>query len=234
MGLFDNLIGQYVKRREFVSKEIEGVDETSRKVKIRPFITISRESGSGGKPIAQLVAKKLKYKFYNKKLIDLTAKETKKRQALIASLDEKDRGMVEDLVYSLLSPDYVDEETYFKHLCHVILTVARKGNCVILGRGANFITGGYGGLHVRIEAPFLVRSGYTAQYEKLSIYEARERMQRLDKERKKFIQEHFGKDPSNPNYYDLVINTTYLNIAQAAEIILTAFKNKFPDWKNYR
>jgi cytidylate kinase len=234
MGLFDDLISRYVKRREFVDKEMDGVNGAARKIKIKPFITISRESGSGGRPIAQLVAKKLKYKFYNKKLINLTAREAKKRHALIASLDEKERGLIEDLVYSLLSPDYVDGETYFKHLCHVVLTVARKGNCVILGRGANFITSDYGGLHVRIEAPFLVRAGYTAQYEKLSIYEAREKIQAADKERKQFIKEHFGKEPSSANHYDLVINTTYFNIEQATEIILTAFKQKFPDWKNYR
>ncbi|MBU3982414.1 MAG: cytidylate kinase-like family protein, partial [Proteobacteria bacterium] len=35
-------------------------------------------------------------------------------------------------------------------------------------------------------------------------------MQKFDKERKDFIKEYFGKDPSNANYYDLVINTTEL------------------------
>lgn len=234
MGVFDELITRYVKRREFLFKEAPEIKSTGKKVKIKPFITISRESGSGGKPIAKLVAKKLRLKLFDKEIINLISKEAKKRKALINSLDEKERGLVEDLVYSLFSSDYMAGETYFKHLCHVIVTVARKGNCVILGRGANFITGNYGGLHVRIVAPFLVRAGYTAQYENYSIYEARDRMQKFDKERKDFIKANFGKDPSNANYYDLVINTTYYNIEQAAEIIVTAFKKKFPDWKNYR
>jgi len=142
--------------------------------------------------------------------------------------------MVEDIVQSFFNPDYVAGETYFKHLCRITMTLARKGNCVILGRGANFITSDYGGLHVRIVAPFLVRAGYTAQYEGYTIYEARERMQQFDKERKDFIKEYFGKDPSNANYYDLVINTAELKPEIAAEVILTAFKKKFPDWKKYR
>lgn len=199
--------------------------------KLKPFITLSRESGSGGKPIGRTVAKKLGFKLFDKELIELTAKKSKQRKQLIESLDEKDRGFVEDLVNSMLNPDYVAEETYLKHLCQVVLSVAHKGNCVIMGRGSNFITSQYGGLHVRIVAPFLVRAGYTAQYEGWSIYEARERVKEFDRERKEFIKKNFGKDPSNDNYYDLVINTTYYNIEQAANIIIAAFKQKFPDWK---
>ena len=217
-----------------MQQEGPGVEALARKIKLRPFITISRESGSGGTPIAKLVAKKLRFKFYNKKLINMIAKQTKKRKVLIESLDEKDRGMVEDIVQSFFNPDYVAGETYFKHLCRVTMTLAKRGNCVILGRGANFITSDYGGLHVRIVAPFLVRAGYTAQYEGYTIYEARERMQKFDKERKDFIKEYFGKDPSNANYYDLVINTEGLKPEAAAEVILTAFKKKFPDWKRYK
>ena len=143
MGLFEKLIFKQIKRRELVLQEGPGVEVMAKKIKLRPFITISREAGSGGTPIAKLVAKKLQFKFYNKKLINMIAKETKKRKALIKSLDEKDRGMVEDIVQSFFNPDYVAGETYFKHLCHIMMTLAKKGNCVIIGRGANFITGDY-------------------------------------------------------------------------------------------
>ena len=131
----------------------------------------------------------------------------------------------------MFNPEYVSDETYIKNLCEVVLSVAHKGYCIILGRGSNFITSQYGGLHVRLVAPFLVRAGYTAQYEGRSIYEARERVKDFDRERKEFIKKHFDKDPSNANYYDLVINTTYYNMEQAANLIVAAFKQKFPDWK---
>jgi len=81
MGLFDKLIFNQVKRRELVlQQEGPGVEAVAKKIKLRPFITISRESGSGGTPIAKLVAKKLQFKFYNKKLINLIANKTKKRK----------------------------------------------------------------------------------------------------------------------------------------------------------
>jgi len=228
MGLLDSLITRQVKRKELL---LTDVPDSAKKRSERPFVTISREAGCGGGPISRLVAKKLGFKLYDKQLIELTSKKSKRRRQLIESLDEKDQGFVDDLINSMLNPDYVTEETYIKHLCQVVLSVASKGNCVILGRGSNFITSQYGGLHVRIVAPFLVRAGYAAQYENRTIYDARERVKEYDRERKDFLKKHFGKDPSNAKFYDLVVNTTYYNLEQAANIIITAFKQKFPGWK---
>lgn len=228
MSFFEDLIAKHIKRRELILSDAGGVkpDRT-----VKPFITLSREAGSGGKPIAKSVAKKLGFTVYDKKLIELTAKKSKQRQSLIESLDEKDRGLIEDMVHSILNPDYVSGETYIKNLCEVVLGVAHKGKCVIMGRGSNFIVNQADGLHVRVVAPFLVRAGFTAQFEGRSIYDARERVKEYDRERKEFIKNHFGKDPSNANYYDLVINTTYYNIEQSANLIVAAFKQKFPGWK---
>ncbi|MEA3355151.1 MAG: cytidylate kinase-like family protein [Patescibacteria group bacterium] len=230
MGILDSLIFNHVKRGELIFKD-RLFSKKNKNLKFEPFITISRESGSGGKLIAKKVAKKLNFKYFDKKLIRLTAKKAKKRKALIATLDEKERNFVEDLVHSLLSPDYVSGQSFIKSLFEVVLSVARKGHCVIIGRGGNFITSQYGGLSVRIVAPFLIRAGYTAQYEKYSLYEARERVRKFDKSRKDYIRQYFGKNAGNANYYDLVINTTNLSIDQAVDIVVEAFKKKFPEWK---
>jgi cytidylate kinase len=232
MGLLDDLVSKHVKRRELLQQDKPGLG--LRKMQVRPFITVSREAGTGGRLIAQLVAKKLGFKIYHKEIIEMTAKKAKKRKALIESLDEKERGFMDDLVHSLLNPEYVSEQTFIKSLCEVILSVARKGNCVILGRGGAFITGQYGGLHVRIIAPFLVRAGFTSQYEGYTLYEARERVKKWDKNRKQFIRQYFGASSSSANNYDLVINTTYLSVEQAVDIIVLAFKKKYPDWQKYK
>lgn len=232
MRLLDDLIGRHVKRREMVIRDKSKMP--SRKMRIRPFITVSREAGSGGKLVAELVAKKLGFKLYNRSIIEMTSKKAKKRKALIAGLDERDRGFMDDLVHSLLNPEYVSEQTFIKSLCEVILSLARKGNCIILGRGGAFITGQYGGLHIRVAAPYLVRAGYTSQFEGYTLYEAKERVKKYDKRRKQFVKQYFQHDPSNSNYYDLVINTTYLSVEQAADIVVAAFKKKYPEWRKYK
>lgn len=193
-----------------------------------PFITVSREAGSGGKLIAKKLAQKLGFKFYDERLVDLVAKTARKRKAVIAKLDERERTFLDDMVHRLLNPEYVSAPTYLKSLCQVIHALSLKGKVVILGRAANFITTSReAGLHVRVIAPYPVRVGYTMKYEKRSKRDAQYRVKKYDKERKEFVRQFFGKNPSNTNYYDLVINTETTTIEEAVAIIIAAYKQKF-------
>jgi len=197
-------------------------------LKHRPsFITVSREAGSGGKIIAKKLARKLKYKFYDEQLTDLVAKTARKLKAVIARLDEKERTFVDDVIHRLLNPEYVSSQRYVKSLCQTIKALSLKGGVVILGRGANFITSRKDGLHVRVIAPYLVRVGYTVKYEKRTEKDARARVKKFDQARKAFVAQYFHKNPSNANYYDLVLSTERLSLDQIVEIILRAYGEKF-------
>ena len=119
----------------------------------KPFITIAREPGSGGKIVGQEIAKRLGFTFYDHELIEEIAKSTKLRKSVLDQVDEKGRTALQDLIQGLVNPDYISDITYFTALCRVILSIAYRGNAVILGRGANFITPFAQGLHVYVTAP---------------------------------------------------------------------------------
>jgi len=197
------------------------------KEKTPACITLSRCSGSGGKLVAKKVAQKLGFKFYNKKVIRLIAKQSKKRKSLVESLDESSQDLVNNLLKSLIGEDYLSGRAYIKYLCQVILTLAKKGKVVILGRGGNFIIPKQTALRVKIAAPFETRVENTRRFEKMSAEKARDFALRVDKERKKFVSNYFYKDINNANYYDLVINTQYITVDKAADIVIKAFKKKF-------
>jgi cytidylate kinase len=131
----------------------------------KPFITIAREPGSGGKLVGQEIAKRLGFTFYDEALVEEIAKSTKLRKNVVDQVDEKGRTALQDLIQGLVNPDYVSDITYFTTLCKVILSLAYRGNVVILGRGANFITPFAQGLHVRITAPTQVRVQRAMDYE---------------------------------------------------------------------
>src|SRR3989338_5051446 len=120
----------------------------------RPVITISREPGSGGRPIAEMVAKTLRFELYDEKFIEDIAKSTKRRTDLIKSVDEKARGLVTDMLQSILNPDYISDMTYIRHAAKVILTRAHRGKAVFLDRGTNFIIPAESTLRVRVQAPY--------------------------------------------------------------------------------
>lgn len=193
-----------------------------------PCITFSREAGSGGRLVASLVAKKLGMKFYDKEFVEMISKNANKRKSVVATLDERSVSFIEDIIASLASPrEKMSEMTYFKYLCRTILSLAEKGNCVILGRGGNFIIPAVRCLKVSIIAPLNVRITNTMKYEKMSLQRAQERVWHAHFSRKDFIKRYFNKNISNANYYDIVINTANIALDQAVEIVVKAYKEKF-------
>lgn len=194
----------------------------------KPFITIARDPGSGGKLVGQEVAKRLGFTFYDHELIDEIAKSTKLRKSVVDQVDEKGRTALQDLVQGLINPNYVSDITYFTALCRVILSLAYRGNVIILGRGANYITPFAQGLHVRITAPIQVRIQRAIDYEGHPYSVAKEIIQKLDADRREFVKQYFDKDIRHANHYDLTINTMFYKPHETAQIVIAAFKQKFP------
>jgi cytidylate kinase len=220
--LYDSLVNKMV----WLNDAAKHPEELPEELEFKPFITVSRDPGSGGKPIAKALAERLNYKFYDEELINAIAKSAKARKEVLEKVDEKQRTIMEDLVHSILNPEYISEHRYIKHLVKVVLHLAKEGNAVFLGRGTNFITPNASGLHVRITAPYRVCVSRAVHYEKIPHQKAREIIREIAAEREGFVKQYFGKDANNPKYYDLTINTTYMTIEQAVDIIEVAFKHK--------
>jgi cytidylate kinase len=200
----------------------------------KPFITIAREPGSGGAPIAKRLAQRLSFTLRDEAIVDELAKSTKKRKTIIKEVDEKGRTYVDNIVHSVLNPEFVDENTYAKALSRIVLNFAHQGNCVILGRGANFIAPFARGLHVNIVAPYDVRVGRAMKYEGFSKERAKEVIARVEKEREKFVKVYFNKEIASRVAYDITINTEYYSIDEATDIIMLAFRRKFPAFQRLK
>ncbi len=192
-----------------------------------PCITIARDPGSGGRVIAQEVAKKLGLKFYDEALIDDVARTSNINPDILTQIDEKARGVIEDIVHSLINPNYVSDVEYLKHLSRAMLTVVHQQGSVLLGRGSNSIIGPEHGLHVLITAPYDVRVERAIKYEKVSKRKAQNIIAKVTEERKKFVEEYFQKDYNDPSSYDLTLNTASLSVEQAVDIVVEAYKKKF-------
>ncbi|HYD35813.1 MAG TPA: cytidylate kinase-like family protein [Vitreimonas sp.] len=194
---------------------------------VRPFITIAREPGSGGAPIAKAVADKLGFTFVDDQLIEEIANSTKQRKAAIKAIDEKSRSKIDDIVHSILNPEYIDDLTYVTELVKVMLAYALQGHVVILGRGANFICPFAKGLHINITAPYDRRVKRAMDFEGLNEAQAKEVIAKVEKERRSFVKQYLRKDIDKCNSYDLTINTQYFQVNEARDVILEAFYRKF-------
>jgi len=57
--------------------------------------------------------------------------------------------------------------------------------------------------------------------------EAKKDIQKIHFNRKDYIRKYFSKNISNANYYNLVINTKNTNIAEAADIVVAMYQDRF-------
>lgn len=219
----DELANRFFSKLGIITKQF-----SSRKQKeLLPFITISREAGSGGRPIAEMVARELKFELYDKKFLEEIAKSAKIKTELIRSVDQKARGALTDALQSVLNPEYISDVTYLHHVTKVVVTRAQKGKVIFLDRGANFIAPATSALRVRIQAPYKSRVGWAVKEESISVNRAKEIIAKHDTERKKFVRQYFNKNISNANYYDIIINNRDMTLENVRDLIVFAFKKKF-------
>lgn len=184
------------------------------------IITISRQAASNGELIAQLVAERLSLKVFGLEIIDEVARRLHKEPDTIKHLDEALISPIEAILMEWR--ESVSEEMYNRQLRAAVRSIARLGNAVIIGRGANFILRGSESLHIRIVAHLDLRVGMYVAGEGCTEKVALEWIKKTDKRRHEFIHKYFDAEIENPLNYDLVLNLSGLPIEKAVDIIVKA------------
>lgn len=197
------------------------------------IITISREAGSGGREIAERVAKELGYDFFSQEIIHMIAESAQMRASVIETMDESARSVVKEILLSLTDKQHLWPYEYLNHLVRVVGGIASHGRAVLLGRGAQFILSPIDTLRVRVIAPLEIRTRLLAHELKITPEQAHVRVIRNDAQRLAFAKKYFNTSIEDPSNYDLVINSYYMGVQGSVDTIKTALKVKKMDagWK---
>ena len=105
------------------------------------------------------------------------------------------------------------------HLLKAIRSISAHSGVIIVGRGANFILSPGEGLHIRVIADINTRIENLIRFQNISKMDAESAVKKADKERSDFIYSNFRRDINDSTAYDLVINTTYVGIEDALEMV---------------
>jgi cytidylate kinase len=222
-------IKQFVKEqiKKWERMYLEGDGKTEARI---PVITVSSEPGSGGTIIAQEIAKRLDFDYFNRDIVEGIAESAEIRSSVIDTIEKERLSGIEDFIASLIKDQYLYPGIYLEHLLKVISTIGKHGQAVIVGRGANFILPPDEKFSVRVVAPLEVRIQNVTGWHNVSIEKAKQRVIQRESKRRAFIRQSFNADISDPNNYDLIINTNRMGIESAAEAVIgpvmTALGNK--------
>ena len=207
------IIDEQIKRWEMGKTEEKPIAQTIN------VITISRESGSQGYQVAKKLCDETGLDLFHNEILEAMVEASKSSRVLLETLDERGMNIVDDIVSNFVSEHHLWPDEYSKLLFTILSTIAKHGNAVILGRGANCVLHDQNVLRVRIVAPIRTRRDIVQHTRDLNREYAQRHIVKTDANRSAFVKRYFNCDATDPSNYDLVINTGTLSVAKAVQVI---------------
>lgn len=175
-------------------------------------IVIGRQYGSGGHDIGKALAERLGFAFYDNEIIQMTAGSTGYTPQFVKDREE---NMANSFLYDLVSQMYIYSDTQeaprdaiFESEGRVIRELAEKGNCVILGRCADyFLRDRKDCLKVYLHAPEDYRVKRIMKTENLPEEDARQKIRRMDRRRSDNYHYYTKRIWGHSGNYDLTLDT---------------------------
>jgi len=194
----------------------------------KPPILISRQRGAGAHEVAERLSRRLGWPYYGKNIIYEVARALKADPRQAEFLDERSRSILLEYANVFVKDPQTFQEDYILYLKRFLKKLGHVGSCVIVGRGANFVIPAAEALRVRLVGrPEGWKEAVLKRYG-LPERDLEKVFEEWDREQRDFIKRYFGADVADPRNYDITINLDHYNWDRATELILEAYRRKFP------
>ena len=202
---------------------------------VRPAITISRMTGSGGRTVASELAECLqarapadcRWTVFDRNLIEKVLEDHHLPRRIAQFMPENHKSLFGDVLEEVLGL-HPDSWTLVHQTAETILRLAQMGYVILVGRGANIITAGLNNaFHVRLIGSLAKRVERVEKVYDLDRREALRFIHKQDRGRARYLKEHFGKKIDDPLLYHLTINTDCVGHTEAARLIGEAVIQRF-------
>jgi len=192
--------------------------------KPRPCLTISREFGCEGYPVAELLRELMmqrtgdEWVLIDKAILEAVAQRHNISEDILRHLGEKNHTL--DEVLATFSPRWKSDQEYFRLLCRHVISLAEQGNVIIIELGGGIIARHiedsyhfrlYGSMGFKIHTIMRRLNIESEAAEKLII-----KQQKL---RDHFHRDFLNQDAHDPALYDMLFNNERIQPAQIARTI---------------
>lgn len=201
-------------------------------------VTFSRQYGSGGGEIAGRLAQRLGWRLVDHEIVAQVAAALGVPEAEAEEYDERGESIFARMLAGMRSYEpaipvpgaaglETDEQRYRQALREAVVAACHQGHTVIVGRGSQALLADRRDvLHVRIVAPLEGRITYVMRREGLNRAQAQARIQMKDRDRQRYLAAAHHINPDDTQRYDLVINTSVLDLDAAVDLIELALERK--------
>ena len=198
-------------------------------------VTVSASYGAGGSEIGPAVAAALGLPFVDRAVpvgvarkLDVPLDQAERRD------ETTDRGLWRVISSMALVPEmagagplayntYTDEHAFREKTEEVLHEIADSGGGVLLGRAAAIVLAGRAdALHVRLDGPAEARIAQAVARTGKPEAEIRRALRSNDAARAAYVRNFYRTDPADARHYHLVIDTTAISWAVAADLVVAA------------
>ncbi|MDA3904020.1 MAG: cytidylate kinase-like family protein [Desulfuromusa sp.] len=191
-----------------------------------PCFTIAREFGCQAYPLAEELIRRLNARVagepwvvIGREILDEVAEISGYRVEQIEKSQDTPASL-KAIFAMFLDSSRAEETEVFAHMKTVIRSFARRGNCVLVGRGAVFAAQDLPNcIHLRLVAPRAFRVRNIMRAHKLSEVEAAKFIELHQQQRDAFVRRFAEGQLENSELYHLVINNSRLGVDKIAELV---------------
>jgi hypothetical protein len=194
--------------------------------RLGPYIVISRQTGAGGAELAALLGQQFGWPVLDKQLLDRMADRFHVDHGVLELLDENKSSALYEVLGHFFDHRLISQNAYVSYLRRIVISVAAAGPAVFVGHGAHFFLPRPRGLAVRVVADERDRRERMVRKYGVSKLKAKQIVAETHRQRAAFIRSYFHRNVEDPSNYDLVLNTSRLNVEEAAEMVAAAFRTR--------
>ncbi len=231
--IVDRQLRRWEAERLAALEAVRGGRAAPRVERVRPTVTLSRQSGVRGEAIARALAERLEYGVFDQEIIDYIARNNEVHRQMLEMLDEHTVSSIKLWAEGIVRGQHVDQTDFLRFLSKTVRAIHAHGGAVILGRGANFLLADARAFRVQLVAPLVERIKILMAERDLDAETARREIIASDAARGDFIRRFYHADWCDPAAYDLTLNVSGFGIDTAAAIIEQAMKSvvaaRWPD-----
>lgn len=190
-------------------------------------VTITREFGSMGRPIARLMSEMLDIEYYDRDIVDETAKSLNLPVSVVSNEEEAAKSFL-NMKYPLGRGTSEIQDNIFNAQQKVMNELVEKHSCIIVGRCSDYLFQNHkNSLHIYIYAPYEKRLENCVSSLFLKPEEAKKTISEVDKARTYYHMHYAGYMPYDYRHKDLMVDSSILGINGTAEYLAEMIRRRF-------
>lgn len=192
-------------------------------------VTINRQFGSLGRPIAREVSEILGVEYYDRDIVEQTSRKLNLPVSTISNQEETGfKSNFFNMLFPLGDSSKPNQNEIFNAESQIILNLADKESCIIVGRCADFLLRDYKNcLNIFIYAPKEARFKNCINTLKMEPAEARKMITEVDRARDIYYKNYAGYSMKDIKNKHIMIDSSLFGVHGTAQILSEIIKKRF-------